>query len=124
MQPVNFALSGPWGRWNGRYEAAYQELSAAVKPLMSGNQGDRRAALVRRSIADWPPLLQRFEEYRFGRLTAYLRQREPDDEINFSILVYHLSEAEITRALDGPPQELGPDNQSGELQKLPRPGPE
>jgi hypothetical protein len=107
LQPVNYELNGPWGAWNGRYEAEYQGLSAEVKPLMSANETDRRAAIKRHSVADWPPLLQRFEEYRFGRLTAYLRRREPDEEINFSVLVYHLSEADLARALEGPPPELG-----------------
>jgi hypothetical protein len=107
LQPVNYDLNGPWGPWNGRYEAEYQELSAEVKPLTSANEADRRAAIVRHSVADWPPLLQRFEEYRFGRLTAYLRQREPDEEVNFSVLVYHLSEADLATALDGPPPEMG-----------------
>ena len=90
LQPVNFALSGPWGHWNRRYEAEYQELNAAVRPLMSADRADRIAALVRRNSGDWPPLLERFEEYRFGRLTAYLRQREPDDEINGTVMVYRL----------------------------------
>jgi hypothetical protein len=107
LQPVNYDLDGPWGPWNERYEEEYQRLSAEVRPLMSGDEADRRAAIVRHSVADWPPLLQRYEEYRFGRLTAYLRQREPDEEINFSVLVYHLSEAELAGALDGPPAELG-----------------
>jgi len=118
LQPVNYELNGPWGPWNGRYEAEYQGLSAEVKPLMSANETDRRAAIVRHSVADWPPLLQRFEEYRFARLTAYLRQREPDEEINFSVLVYHLSEAELAEALDGPPPELG-QRADGETSGLP-----
>ncbi|HMD60907.1 MAG TPA: glycosyltransferase family 39 protein [Opitutaceae bacterium] len=123
LQPVNYALGGPWGPWNGRYEAAYQELRAAVKPLMSAGGGDRMAAIARRSVGEWPPLLRRFEEYRFARLTAYLRHRKPDDEINYSILVYRLSDADIARALDGLPAELAPDEQSGELRELPGPGP-
>jgi len=122
LQPVAFPIGGPWGPWNGRYEATYQELSAAVRPLMSGNPGDRMAALGRRNVGEWPSLLQKFEEYRFARLTAFLRQREPDEEINFSILAYHLSAGEIARALDGPPPEMGPDHQAKQMQDLPRPG--
>jgi hypothetical protein len=89
---------------------------------MAAGRSERIAALVRRNIADWPELLERFEEYRFGRLSAYLRQREPDDEINYSILVYRLTEAEITRALEGPPPELGPDDSERERLKLPAVG--
>ena len=38
--------------------------------------------------------------------TASDRQREPDDEINYSILVYHLSAADLQQALADPPVEL------------------
>jgi hypothetical protein len=124
LQPVNFTLAGPWGHWNRRYEATYQELSAAVKPLMSGVRAERIAALVGRNSGEWPPLLERFEEYRFGRLTAFMRQREPDDEINYSVLVYRLSEADVTRALEGPPPELGADDREREELGLPAPGAE
>ncbi len=124
LQPVNFALGGPWGHWNRRYEGTYQELSAAVKPLMSSARAERIAALMLRNSGEWPPLLERFEEYRFGRLTAYLRQREPDDEINGTVMVYRLSEADIARALDGPPPELGPDDREREGLELPAVGTE
>lgn len=119
LQPVNFELAGPWGRWNERYEKTYQELSAAAKPLMEYDAASRQEALAQRSSADWELLLRRFEEYRFGRLTAFMRQREPDDEINFSILAYRLSAADLAQALDGPPPELGPDDGMMEKMKLP-----
>jgi hypothetical protein len=45
---------------------------------------------------------------RFARLTSYLRGREPDDEIGYSILVYRLTDADLAEALDGPPRELLP----------------
>jgi hypothetical protein len=53
--------------------------------------------------------LSDFQELRFRRLTAFLRQREPDNTINYSILVYRLTDADLTHALHGPPPELGPD---------------
>jgi hypothetical protein len=121
LQPVNFSLSGPWGPWNQRYEAIYQELKAEAAPLWSPDLGVRRAAVLRRGLAGWPSLLERFEEFRFARLAAYLRQREPDDEINYSILVFRLSEADLAAALDGPPAELKPDIQTAEIQALPTP---
>ncbi len=119
LQPVNFELAGPWGRWNARYEKTYQELSTAVRPLMNNDIETRRSALAQRSSADWELMLRRFEEYRFGRLTAFMRHREPDEEINFTILVYHLSDADIVEALDGPPAELGADDGALEKSKLP-----
>ena len=120
LQPVNFNLQGPWGPWNSRYEATYQELYASVKPLMGDDRKARIAALVRHRTGDWPELLNRFEEYRFGRLTAFLRTRNPDNEINFSVLVYHLTDEDLRHAFEGPPPELGFDARASELAKLPK----
>jgi hypothetical protein len=119
LQPVNFELAGPWGRWNERYEGIYQRLRAVVKPLEDNDPALRRQALVQHSSAEWEIALRRYEEYRFGRLTAFLRGREPDDEINFTVLVYHLADADLKLALEGPPPELGPDDATLEKQKLP-----
>jgi hypothetical protein len=124
LQPVNFSLQGPWGPWNERYEATYRELDGAVRPLENPDRKVRVAALRLHRSGEWPVLLERFEEYRFGRLTAYLRHREPDDLINASVLVYRLTEEDLKSALGGPAPELGPDERSAEMEKLPRNGSE
>ena len=70
----------------------------------------RRQAWASRPLADWAKALDEFDAYRFARLTAWLRQREPDDTVNFSILVYHLTDADVIRDLEGPsptPDSLG-----------------
>ncbi len=46
---------------------------------------------------------------RFGRLCALLRQREPNDEVGHSILIYRVSKEELEKAIFGPPPELHPD---------------
>ena len=43
---------------------------------------------------------------RLGRLVAYLRERDWDEQINFSIMVYRLDDAQLQEALYGPPPEL------------------
>jgi hypothetical protein len=106
LQPLYYK---PWGPWNARYESEYQALAQAVKPLLSTDPAARAAALQQRDPEDWKLMLRRFEEIRFARLAAFLRQRKPDEEINFGVLVFHLSDADIARALDGPPPELGED---------------
>ena len=53
--------------------------------------------------SDRSRIFHNFERYRFARLAAYLRRREPDDSIGYSILVYQLTDADVARALDGPP---------------------
>ena len=102
----------PWGPWNRRYEETYQRLRPAMRPFYDETPGARPKLMAHLSPAElWSGLLNvlEFDEYRFARLKAYLRQRPPDDEINYSILVYHVSAADLARALDGPPPELGPD---------------
>jgi hypothetical protein len=47
-----------------------------------------------------------YEQARFARLCSYLRRREPNAEVNYSILIYRLSRTDLQRALEGPPVEL------------------
>jgi hypothetical protein len=44
---------------------------------------------------------------------AFLREREPDAEIGYSILCYELSQGDIDRALAGPPPEMTPPGSPG-----------
>jgi hypothetical protein len=108
LQPVT-NLRGAWGPWNERYEAAYQAASALVSPLLSDEPAMRRAAMTQLQPDQWLNALNDFDELRFARLAAYLRRREPDDQIGHSILVYRLTDADLDRALHGPPPELGSD---------------
>ena len=98
-------------------------LYSAVKPLLGDDLTVRYAALATHTPKEWAVALDTFEMFRFARLTAYLRQREPLDTVNGSILVYRLSEADIVRAVDGPPPERGSDFpvQSGQYQPPPLP---
>ncbi len=43
-----------------------------------------------------------YEQMRFARLCSYLRHREPDAEVNDSILIFRLTQADLDRALEGP----------------------
>jgi len=82
-----------WGPWSLPYEQTYQEL-------------------LRKSQAFDPETLDRnpdfisFEDLRFARLCAFLRHREPDEQVGGSILIYRLTDEEVDRALTGPPAEL------------------
>ena len=76
------------GPWSAVQETQYRE----------------RLALVTDSHAR--PTLQQtteFEHLEFGRLCAWLKQRTPDAEAGYSILIFHLSDSEIDQALFGPP---------------------
>jgi hypothetical protein len=109
LQPVNYVATGPLGPWNQRYEATYRELAQITAPLLDDNPNVRLTRLREHGPAEWQDILTRFEAFRFARLTAFLRQREPDDYINYSVLVYRLTGADVDRALQGPPPELGED---------------
>lgn len=88
------------GRWTQAYEDEYKVL--------------RRMDLARHPSAAsrrWRPILDsltshastRLTMLQFGRLCAYLRGREPDGHAGYSILIYHLSAADLRRALEGAP---------------------
>ena len=109
LQPVMYQVQGPLGAWNRRFEEAYQTLAARVRPLLSPDANVRLAALAKQALPDWQLTLTYYDMCRFARLTAFLREREPDANIDYSILVYRLSDAEVAKALDGPPPPYGHD---------------
>lgn len=53
-----------------------------------------------------PSKLDFYIRLSFGRLYSFLWQREPDDHVGYSILIYRLSDKEVARALLGSPPEL------------------
>ena len=79
-------FSAEFGKWTRGREAVYRQL--------------------RRNLA--PDLLRQYADLRAARLFAYLRQREPDDEIGYSILIYRLTQEDLRAALEGPPVEMVP----------------
>jgi 4-amino-4-deoxy-L-arabinose transferase-like glycosyltransferase len=116
LQSVRFGSirpwAPPWGPWNRRYEEIYQRLGPRVRVFIDGDPAARAAAIAHANPAElWSRLLEvlEYDEFRFARLKAALRHREPDDLINGAILVYQLTDADLAAALDGPPPESGPD---------------
>src|SRR4029079_5879509 len=94
------------GRWSEEYEATYQQLAAKVRRLRTLTAEERKSLLSGKAAAAWQNMFQSYEHARFARLTSFLRQREPESEINYSILIYQLSSDDIRQAVDGPPVEL------------------
>lgn len=101
------------GHWTESYELLYRRVLANLDALertrtdpqsrqrVSDAQGDSfRSNQVAMSV-----------KLRFARLCAYLRQREPDASIGYSILIYRLSDQQVQDALYGPPAELIPEIQ-------------
>jgi hypothetical protein len=109
LQPVTQPGRGAFGPWNTRLENRYQAVRQFMAPLFSDDVAERRRALTQSPLEQWYSAINDYEFLRFHRLAAFLRQREPDDDVGFSILVYHLSDDDLASALDGPPVELGRD---------------
>ena len=94
------------GRWSREYEATYLQLANNVR-LFNSSSSDQRNQLITENGQDvWNTWFQAYEHARLARLISFLRQREPDSEINYSILIYQLSTADLERAIEGPPIEL------------------
>jgi hypothetical protein len=129
-------VSSDYGRWSPADEQAYRRALKIVQAVKSESSeiesGEGRLLCFGRQIWQQRPqafphlgmqpivhpdreqllsmgeaFLDRLARVRFGRLMAYLRERGPDDHINYSILVFRLSDAEAEEALYGPPPEYG-----------------
>jgi hypothetical protein len=77
----------PIAHWSVPYETEYQEL-------LHGQQNET--------------IQKQLQTYRFARLAAFLRQRNYDAQIGYSILIYKLNEDDIRKALYEAPVELRP----------------
>ncbi|HZP59390.1 MAG TPA: glycosyltransferase family 39 protein [Opitutaceae bacterium] len=106
LQGVYQRLSGPWGdayeaayfgHWNSVYEREYQNLTGQIERLKPGSDSAIFAQLVRNGV------VRRYDDLRWARLCAYLRKREPDDRVSYSILAYKLDQAQLDEALHGTP---------------------
>jgi len=101
LQSVYTDFPGPW---TAVRESRYQRARETLESLLAAGEG----------APDWrDPLLRRayrvYDQLRFGRLAAYLRPREPDAHVGYSILIYRVSDQQLRAALRGPPAELAPE---------------
>jgi hypothetical protein len=105
LQSVYSLVPGPWAV---PYERAYQN---ALSNLRTIAQTTDPVAQKRLSNDFVRHKLALFEQLRFARLCAFLRHREPDDHVGYSILIYRLTDQDVFQALHGRPAELLPDVQ-------------
>jgi hypothetical protein len=99
----------PRGPWNAKYEQTYQDLRGRIATLIQRQQEQPQLftqspadAAAAQEITEWQNVIRQFEQYRFARLCAYLRLREPDDNVGYSILIYKVSADDLQRALFRP----------------------
>ncbi|MBL9214675.1 MAG: glycosyltransferase family 39 protein [Opitutaceae bacterium] len=105
LQHVYAAQRGPWTAEN---ERTYQELrrnDAHFRALRADPDG-RPELIAEISPPQWQAAWNLYESLRFSRLCHYLRARQPDAMIGYSILVFRLTREEIDDALHGPVSRL------------------
>jgi 4-amino-4-deoxy-L-arabinose transferase-like glycosyltransferase len=92
------------GPWSAEYERTYQSLEAWMQHLKSGAPNAQPTSvdgtvLSREEIES---RLFNYEQLQFGRLCHFLEHRSVDARAGYSILIYRLSDAEVTFALKAP----------------------
>ena len=94
------------GRWNSAREGEYQDLIRRIQAINSLAQ-PKPESWTQAHEKEFAEIERRFRILASARFLAFLRQRVPDDNIGFSILIFELTQDDVRRAFDGPPPELG-----------------
>jgi hypothetical protein len=82
------------------YQAALQNLIAFARA--SENEQTWSALLRQTGEQYWHDLFRQFDQLRTGRLVAFLRNRQPDAMVGYSILIYRLTDRDVALAVNGP----------------------
>ena len=90
------------GDWTLEREKEYQDLRRLAPVLqLYFTQPESRAELLKSTtVAQIERAWKRLDLLRFARLCAYLRAREPDAMIGYSILIYRLTDEEVNAAVN------------------------
>lgn len=91
------------GAWIPAREVAYQRLLRQMRAEMA--EGKRDTLIAEFGEGPSKPLWD-LDRLRFARLAQYLRLRQPDAMIGYSILLYRLSAEEVHAAVNGTAAEL------------------
>jgi tetratricopeptide (TPR) repeat protein len=94
-------------KWTPVLETIYSELRGRLAGPSTWPQSDTEISA--RLLGLPRPEINLYLRLRFARLCAFLRQREPDDNIGYSILIYRLSDRDVQQALTGKAVELVPE---------------
>lgn len=89
-----YVPQAPGPVWEKNYEHTYQFLKQAMEKPDSAAAG----LLLKKNLSRHAAV-SIFRQLRFAKLCAYLRKREPDHQINYSMLIYYLRQEEIDAAL-------------------------
>lgn len=97
-----------FGLWNNSCETQYLEALDDFRKFdaTATNPAARKKLFDEKGETFWQSRWFAYERLRFARLCSFLRYREPDAQIGYSILIYRLSEKELQRALYDSPFEV------------------
>ncbi|MCC6581195.1 MAG: glycosyltransferase family 39 protein [Phycisphaeraceae bacterium] len=92
------------GEWTSKHEQSYQRLLEEVKRYQGASSLEPTRSRISGDGTQprWVDVCRLFNDFRLARLNAMLRQREPDDRVGYSILIYRLSRDDVIRAQFGP----------------------
>lgn len=100
LEQVYSPVRGPWTL---ALEAEFQAARAMESAMVDFAVDPRkRTELLRQASKEkWVSATQRYEWLRLARLCHYLRVRQPDAMIGYSIFIYRLNAEEVTAATGG-----------------------
>lgn len=86
------------------YESNYQAAMRNSEIFAQASRSEETlSALLRQTGEDyWRQLFSQGDQLRTGRLVTYLRRRQPDAMVGYSILIYRLTDKDVAEALKGP----------------------
>jgi hypothetical protein len=98
------ASSLPGLPWSAETRGIYAQVQAETArwQATSADPIARESLLAQKGDAYWKSCLRLCAMLQFDRLRFYVLQREPDDEVGYSILIYRLSDQALKEALNGP----------------------
>jgi hypothetical protein len=109
LQGVLDPMTAPWVF---RLELRYRQLRDKFAGLAAAKGLDPQSYLELLADNGWPDSLGEYDNLRTRRLIAYLRHRQPEANVNGSILVYRIGPKDIEQAFADPPAECKPDSEN------------
>ena len=84
------------------YEKERRDVTAEVMRWnATANKPEMRQALIKEKSLDyWNACIQELKVFQYFQLCDYFQQREPDDEVGYSILIYRVTNQEVQNALE------------------------
>jgi hypothetical protein len=98
--------------WVDSQEQRYEAYRAKFNRLAAAKGLGPQPYLELLVDGGWTDNLCDYDNLRNTRLVAYLRHREPEANVNGSILIYRLGQGDIDQAFADPPAECEPDSEN------------